>query len=135
MSIRAAREGDKTHLDDLPPSCNLVRQLLANARYHCGIYALFHPVFSADDDLTRGCIAEEENLLCRECHNKDRDRGVENFSIGDLEIFSILCLHDIGGREIILIEILTSTDRISSTLLSLTRPWRRYCSMVAQRTL
>lgn len=131
-------QGESTYLEDLPSTGSLVIQLGVDARDDGAVRALLHPVFSSGSYLARFDISETEDFLRGESHEEDG-----HFVFEDL---AHAYLRELAGKNIESGEMadtmrrlerdeLTSTCRMSMTLLSLMSPCLRYCSIVAQRTL
>jgi hypothetical protein len=54
---------DTTYLNNLPPSGQLISELLLDARDGSNVSTLLHLVVCADCDLARLCISEYKNFL------------------------------------------------------------------------
>ena len=127
--VPTAKELVITYLDDLPATSKLVVELFLYSRDDSSIMALLDTVLRAHNNLARLRVPEEEHFLCRKGDDEHRDVVLQNLASGDLSPWIS------NGEPEYAQMLLTSTCRISRTLLSLTRPCLRYCSIVAHRTL
>jgi len=126
-SLQVSPRRTSGYLDDLPSRS----QLVLDPHDDGSVVTLFHPVLSPNDDLTRLGILETEDFLCRECHNGHRYFVLEHLSSRDLR----KGVDQVMRTRKQVPSALTSTCRMSRTLLALMRPLLRYTSILAQRTL
>ena len=73
-----------THLNDLPATSELVVEFFLQSRDDGRVVALFDPVLSADNNLPRFRVPEDEHLLSRESDDEHRDVVLEDFPCRDL---------------------------------------------------
>ena len=118
-----------THLHYLPSARGLVIQLALQAGNHRSIRALFYLVFCTNHHFSRRRVPEHQHLLRRKGNHPHRNVAILQYLPGRYLTPVSICMRGYPKT------IRTSTCRMSRTLLSLTRPWRRYCSMVAHSTL